>query len=48
MSLPTPHDEPSLARSAASPPLEPPGICDGEYGLREIPQSGLEHSNESI
>ena len=40
-SEPTPITTPSAARSAQSPPEEPPGVCAADHGLDVRPQSGF-------
>ena len=48
ISEPTPIADPSIARSAASPPELPPHVCAALYGFVVTPQIGFEHSKESI
>ena len=43
-SVPMPSGEPWRARSAASPPVEPPHERSGRMGPRVSPNIGLEHS----
>ena len=40
-SEPTPRTAPSAARSAPSPPEEPPAVCAADHGLHVRPQSGF-------
>src|SRR5689334_16679412 len=40
-SLPIPAGERQAAMAAASPPLEPPGVLFGSYGLFVRPKTGL-------
>lgn len=48
MSLPQPRGEPSMARSAASPPVLPPHVYEREYGFSERPQTGFVHSKKKM
>jgi hypothetical protein len=41
---PMPTAEPSVARSAASPPDVPPAVCAVDHGLEVRPQSGFAFS----
>lgn len=41
MSVPNPKREPRSAKSAASPPVEPPGVSAGSRGLVVRPQRGF-------
>src|SRR6267142_5093662 len=43
-SEPTPSTAPSAARSAPSPPEEPPAVCAADHGLHVQPQSGFAQS----
>lgn len=48
ISLPIPKAAPSQAARAASPPLDPPHVWLGLYGLRVLPHRGLAHSKDSM
>lgn len=48
MSVPHPSAAPSIASSAASPPLVPPDEYDLLYGLRVQPHTGFTHSKKKM